>query len=120
TAYSSALARFSSFFFSSRRRHTICYRDWSSDVCSSDLDHQQFKQCEPVPIFSRYSHCTKGLNTAGRGLFRPNTRDEARRAERVQIGRASCRERGEKAGGGGVVKRSNRREMHAWSEREDM
>src|SRR5207245_6814118 len=25
------------FVFSSRRRHTICYRDWSSDVCSSDL-----------------------------------------------------------------------------------
>src|SRR5207245_6207385 len=25
------------FFFSSRRRHTSCYRDWSSDVCSSDL-----------------------------------------------------------------------------------
>src|SRR5205809_4520494 len=24
------------FFFSSRRRHTICSRDWSSDVCSSD------------------------------------------------------------------------------------
>src|SRR5207245_4508344 len=24
------------FFFSSRRRHTSCYRDWSSDVCSSD------------------------------------------------------------------------------------
>src|SRR5438874_412780 len=27
----------SSFFFSSRRRHTISLRDWSSDVCSSDL-----------------------------------------------------------------------------------
>src|SRR5471030_3369325 len=26
------------FFFSSRRRHTICLSDWSSDVCSSDLD----------------------------------------------------------------------------------
>src|SRR5438067_8885217 len=26
-----------SFFFSSRRRHTISKRDWSSDVCSSDL-----------------------------------------------------------------------------------
>src|SRR3989337_3218210 len=26
------------FFCSSRRRHTRCYRDWSSDVCSSDLD----------------------------------------------------------------------------------
>src|SRR5690606_8602230 len=25
------------FFFSSRRRHTIFSRDWSSDVCSSDL-----------------------------------------------------------------------------------
>src|SRR6266496_6164230 len=28
---------FSSFFFSSRRRHTRSLRDWSSDVCSSDL-----------------------------------------------------------------------------------
>src|SRR6266576_4274103 len=26
-----------SFFFSSRRRHTRSLRDWSSDVCSSDL-----------------------------------------------------------------------------------
>src|SRR5207253_5541849 len=30
------------FFFSSRRRHTRWPRDWSSDVCSSDL--QQFKE----------------------------------------------------------------------------
>src|SRR3989449_1071293 len=29
--------RFFFFFFSSRRRHTRCSRDWSSDVCSSDL-----------------------------------------------------------------------------------
>src|SRR2546429_1325264 len=28
------------FFFSSRRRHTRCSRDWSSDVCSSDLAGQ--------------------------------------------------------------------------------
>src|SRR5258705_5813419 len=27
----------SNFFFPSRRRHTICLSDWSSDVCSSDL-----------------------------------------------------------------------------------
>src|SRR5215217_9264733 len=27
------------FFFSSRRRHTRYWRDWSSDVCSSDLLH---------------------------------------------------------------------------------
>src|SRR5207245_6227983 len=31
------VARFAVFFFSNRRRHTRCYRDWSSDVCSSDL-----------------------------------------------------------------------------------
>src|SRR3989440_7570899 len=29
------------FFFSSRRRHTRSDRDWSSDVCSSDLRHAQ-------------------------------------------------------------------------------
>src|SRR5438105_9933583 len=30
------------FFFSSRRRHTISTRDWSSDVCSSDLSLDQY------------------------------------------------------------------------------
>src|SRR2546421_3127761 len=30
------------FFFSSRRRHTRSDRDWSSDVCSSDLSKSQF------------------------------------------------------------------------------
>src|SRR5205814_4471482 len=28
------------FFFSSRRRHTRCLSDWSSDVCSSDLQDE--------------------------------------------------------------------------------
>src|SRR5699024_11584050 len=31
------LGPLSTFFFSSRRRHTRSKRDWSSDVCSSDL-----------------------------------------------------------------------------------
>src|SRR2546429_6128969 len=30
------------FFFSSRRRHTRCSRDWSSDVCSSDLGESAY------------------------------------------------------------------------------
>src|SRR3712207_7869228 len=30
------------FFFSSRRRHTRYWRDWSSDVCSSDLQVRVF------------------------------------------------------------------------------
>src|SRR6476620_12758319 len=32
----------SCFFFSSRRRQTRYWRDWSSDVCSSDLSPQQY------------------------------------------------------------------------------
>src|SRR5206468_10155742 len=32
-----SIAEVSFFFFSSRRRHTRSDRDWSSDVCSSDL-----------------------------------------------------------------------------------
>src|SRR5438046_6205999 len=35
-----------SFFFSSRRRHTYLVSDWSSDVCSSDLE----------AVLSRYRH----------------------------------------------------------------
>src|SRR5690349_23597742 len=31
------------FFFSSRRRHTRSLRDWSSDVCSSDLADGTFE-----------------------------------------------------------------------------
>src|SRR5256885_9035264 len=30
------------FFFSSRRRHTRLQGDWSSDVCSSDLDWETY------------------------------------------------------------------------------
>src|SRR5438874_4178015 len=32
-----------SFFFSSRRRHTRSLRDWSSDVCSSDLKQDRMR-----------------------------------------------------------------------------
>src|SRR6266498_4561189 len=31
------------FFFSSRRRHTRCGHDWSSDVCSSDLLYGRYE-----------------------------------------------------------------------------
>src|SRR3989344_6608524 len=41
----------SSFFFSSRRRHTRLTCDWSSDVCSSDLR---------LPGCSEDSHCGAG------------------------------------------------------------
>src|SRR3989337_78949 len=41
------------FFFSSRRRQTRCYRDWSSDVCSSDLAQPPVEECRRK-IFERY------------------------------------------------------------------
>src|SRR5690606_6267974 len=37
------------FFFSSRRRHTRFSRDWSSDVCSSDLPCSQYTYVEACP-----------------------------------------------------------------------
>src|SRR5437588_12283338 len=35
------------FFFSSRRRHTRSLCDWSSDVCSSDLDGRELDRVSP-------------------------------------------------------------------------
>src|SRR5216684_4736402 len=43
------------FFFSSRRRHTRCSRDWSSDVCSSDL---MLFVCGGVDIAEAYDDAT--------------------------------------------------------------
>src|SRR5204863_3974147 len=40
------------FFFSSRRRHTISLRDWSSDVCSSDLGARQAPPRSPLRLGS--------------------------------------------------------------------
>src|SRR5215510_16463561 len=41
------------FFFSSRRRHTRWPRDWSSDVCSSDLEGQaKCGTCHVPPLFT--------------------------------------------------------------------
>src|SRR5205814_7957128 len=37
-------------FFSSRRRHTRCLSDWSSDVCSSDLAVAYFRRPESVLV----------------------------------------------------------------------
>src|SRR5690606_40166714 len=48
-----------SFFFSSRRRHTRFSRDWSSDVCSSDLLYStdlvdvNFQDDKPSSLFGK-------------------------------------------------------------------
>src|SRR3712207_857161 len=38
------------FFFSSRRRHTRYWRDWSSDVCSSDLYSSPVLKARPGSV----------------------------------------------------------------------
>src|SRR3712207_9562075 len=112
------------FFFSSRRRHTRYWRDWSSDVCSSDLLDdlpELVKMCTGCSLC--WDFCPRGglqyeatwkldlahqngengsngsgeNGSAREGGFITGT-GEARSVEgigRVQIGRASCRERGE-------------------------
>src|SRR6266436_357591 len=46
------------FFFSSRRRHTRCSRDWSSDVCSSDLiGRRAGLSCSGRPVAQAVSGC---------------------------------------------------------------
>src|SRR5947209_10636515 len=39
------------FFFSSRRRHTRYWRDWSSDVCSSDLKMRPGEVMAQQPVY---------------------------------------------------------------------
>src|SRR6267378_6085796 len=41
------------FFFSSRRRHTRSLRDWSSDVCSSDLEVFEVLDRQPRELLKR-------------------------------------------------------------------
>src|SRR2546421_7266720 len=84
------------FFFSSRRRHTRSDRDWSSDVCSSDL------QAFPWLVHSEVLHYGYALiMLVGIWMLLPGFVGRSRAwwlAALViqfwhQIGRASCRER---------------------------
>src|SRR5690349_23301070 len=65
----------SKFFFSSRRRHTRSLRDWSSDVCSSDLPHvggsaafRRFFRDELMPTVERRYRTTSESSIIGESL----------------------------------------------------
>src|SRR5207249_9614271 len=86
-------------FFSSRRRHTRSKRDWSSDVCSSDLAFvatDQSFECRPTLEWNereRQHECPEyALHVTGRRLFedqaaevhqreRENVREQERPSE---------------------------------------
>src|SRR5204863_3815609 len=52
------------FFFSSRRRHTRSLRDWSSDVCSSDLRMGDAEGIELVHSPASCARCTSSIPSA--------------------------------------------------------
>src|SRR5207245_5512916 len=89
-SYMSLLLCMYCFFFSSRIRHTRCYRDWSSDVCSSDLfvdDLHLFVDVQHIRHFGLEVRIPP-LHIVS-NLVRPQfalTQD-------FEIGRASCRVR---------------------------
>src|SRR2546429_6161290 len=66
-------ARLNCFFFSSRRRHTRCSRDWSSDVCSSDLVVKRYpRYSETFVVAEIAAHEAAGLEVEIFSLFPPN------------------------------------------------
>src|SRR5699024_11946333 len=83
------------FFFSTRRRHTSSTRDWSSDVCSSDLPSPPFSGSE-----AGYSLHTVLLWPQYLPLL-PFPLMPVQKPAPHEIGRASCRERGGIAAVGG-------------------
>src|SRR5207245_6695941 len=93
-------------FFSSRRRHTRCYRDWSSDVCSSDLASDKaarfIRFCDafniPIITLMDVPGFFPGKRQEQKGIIRHGAKmlysyAEATVPKITQIGRASCRER---------------------------
>src|SRR6185295_17286236 len=76
------------FFFSSRRRHTRYWRDWSSDVCSSDLcidaarlTHELVRRLIGRLIEDVVSESTRRVSAAA-----PMSSDEVRAAGTAVIG----------------------------------
>src|SRR5699024_12208291 len=103
-----------------RRRHTRSKRDWSSDVCSSDLERffELLRTQSQNNVASLASEIRGNLSrvqdriapinaSLARSEFNPGTYLDIvvlnNQNDKAQIGRASCRERGQRADGAGEV-----------------
>src|SRR5690606_39835541 len=96
------------FFFSSRRRHTRFSRDWSSDVCSSDLEVAQngYNEAllldvdgyvaegsgENIFIVKKGKIYTPDLTSCLEGITRASVMELANRSEERRVGK-ECVER---------------------------
>src|SRR2546429_7253736 len=104
------------FFFSSRRRHTRCSRDWSSDVCSSDpiglpriMRYKRLRQC---------NRCMFEYNRSSHLFWRAYLSNTIHivRVQKVlsvfeameEIGRASCRGKSVDLGGRRIIKKKKK------------
>src|SRR5690625_5848036 len=100
------------FFFSSRRRHTRWPRDWSSDVCSSDL--KEYSANHIIIATGAQSRVLPSLKQDGKkiiGYREAMSLKEQPKSMIVvgKIGRASCREREWMSAGAGGVRRQEQR-----------
>src|SRR5690625_7994777 len=97
------------FLFSSRRRHTRWPRDWSSDVCSSDLEgeHVLLRRRREVAVdedaADLVAHQRFGQGDAALPAVLLLGGAGELRAVELEIGRASCRERVEGSVAGGHI-----------------
>src|SRR5699024_11979322 len=91
-------------FFSSRRRHTRSKRDWSSDVCSSDLlgfmsadELEEYIEQDLNPKAEEWLMDQIGDEIGGFGgaFDEEGSDDDLSEDGDKEIGRASCRERGQ-------------------------
>src|SRR2546422_11532242 len=95
------------FFFSSRRRHTRCSRDWSSDVCSSDLGARDTLRLEmKYALYGNDIDDTTNALEAGLGWGVKPAKG---------IGRGSGRGRGEISGVAVSFKKKKKKESEAYS-----
>src|SRR5205807_4426119 len=96
------------FFFSSRRRHTRLQGDWSSDVCSSDLDEVIRLLGDDLVIsmsILRHEEIDREIRSGYLSMARDRRRQMGEESDLAEIGRASCRERVEIWGGGESLNR---------------
>src|SRR2546422_7707276 len=79
------------FFFSSRRRHTRCSRDWSSDVCSSDLA-QAGRNFDAVQVETKQVQGNIWMTLKQVQAAKPTWDYEPLRSEERRVGK-ECRSR---------------------------
>src|SRR5699024_11972345 len=94
------------FFLSSRRRHTRSKRDWSSDVCSSDLCfaqrypeaiREEMPEVDAIMGVNEYQKLCQAIEEAGAGARPVYTDDDGTffeygRSEERRVGK-ECRSR---------------------------